>query len=779
MARKIVPVSLLPFRLHNIEDFLTQNHPVYMPGTPAFEDYWHTQLERNIYGLWGHDYNKKTGEGGYRYMPKRLHFYINESVIKQGVRGREITAPPLLRDIDWFLGYDVTVCDGFAGFVDDKLYTGFYPVLKKQLNLELSETEEAMLDEYGDLVRDKYGKLKTFKHPLEILYDTYKDPVGNPLMINQKLNGLVMSTRGCGKSYSAACMLPLHDFVFNGAHTVEDYFSHATTATTVVGSYESKKSDELLSKMMVSMNYLKNEVGAYSYGDRPEDKENGVFWHPYSGSTQVGGVITKSVKTKSGQGTEGVDNKIPHVTWKVDASAGVGHRANVLIEEIGLLKNFDAVHGENTAVQIRDHKMYFTWGMGTGGDVTASRAISTAFYNPSGYDILSHKDKFTGTNKDIASFIPSYLRKNAFKDENGNSDVEKGFRDEMYERDRKKGNSHNYVRYCISYPILPREMFQQIESGYFPAQQIDEALEVIDSEPPKRSVGKFGNYGNTVSWHEDVKGELVPLDSPTADEKAPTLDGAVVIYEHPVQHKPARTLQNPMYIVFYDQVAKKGQTSPSLCVAFVFKTWDIADRHKMQFNIAAEWIGRKATLDENHKIVFDLAAYYDAYIFPETNLEDFERYATQIHKYHWLHPAPGELIDGIVKNSKKYDIGLMIVPGMIPTLRSYLNEVLMTVSRVYETLVGSEYERKEVRMVQEMKTRRGLEELQMYNETDNFDYVSALLLLGAWAKQFLLRPEYTVGNDSVSRAEQEYKDQVLKKRKEAYMPPVVNSAFNY
>ena len=71
MAKKIEPVPILPFKIHNLGDFLQQNHPSYDPESDEYDEYWSAFTEKCILGMWGHDYNAKTDEGGWRYLNLR------------------------------------------------------------------------------------------------------------------------------------------------------------------------------------------------------------------------------------------------------------------------------------------------------------------------------------------------------------------------------------------------------------------------------------------------------------------------------------------------------------------------------------------------------------------------------------------------------------------------------------------------------------------------------------------------------------------------------------
>jgi hypothetical protein len=779
MAKKIEPVEILPFRIHNLGDFIQQNHPMYDPESDEYDEYWASFTEKCILGMWGHDYDAKNDLGGWRFLPGNMFFYVNGTIIKmQDVGKPEITSPPKLRDVEWYMGYNLNVCDGFAGFTEDDQYTGFWPVYKLEKDIPLSETDRILMDVYAEKVRNRKGELKKFLHPRDILYKTYDEPMGDAMYINQKLNMILLTTRGTGKSFGINGMFTTHRFVFNGARTVEDFLQQQTSSTVVVSSYDSKKSEDMLKKFSANWSHIKNSLGAYDYGGG--DNANGAFFFPTAGSLDLSNVFTKTIKSKSGQGTEGVATQIAHVSYFNNPSAAVGHRGDIVVEEAGLMKNFTRAHGENEAVQKRDTKAFFTVYLGTGGDVQAIREIQSAFYNPDRYDVLSFPDAFSGGARPIGQFIPAYYANNLFKDENGNTDIKKAFDDQMYERDRRRGTDA-YSTYCISYPIVPKEMFRSAESSYFPTALAEDRLAYLEENDARKSfsIGNLeyvGRSKESVLWREDLDRRLKPIIRLGDEDVVEDKSGAFVIFEHPVSELPERRVDTPQYITLYDPVHKDGDGS-SLVYSCTFKFWDFNNPNRKQMTIVAEWVGREKTLDMNHERVFKQAAYYNSMILFEESITDFKRYATQTNRYHWLQPRPGVVLDGLIKDSKAYDVGVQVVPGMKRYLIQYLAELLDTTAFVEEYIKGNEFVRTERKVVELLDSFRALDEILFYNEDDNFDCISALFLLGLWVKDQVLKPVDYGGDSSVRRAEDAFREEML--NRVGKIAPIKHTAFTY
>lgn len=756
-AGKDKPVDIMPFRIYNRDAFLFQEHPPLIPHTPEYSSYWLEQLKRSIEGFWGLD--KKDGNGGWRFMPGNLYSYISFGEVLQQKPGEpEVKAPPLLRDIEWLVFYALTTCDGFSGFEDDTEYTSFKIVDKIEKGLRLSHIEKKDLEE--DLYHDQLyhnGKLKKYIDPREYLYKTHDKPLGKPHFNNPCTNLMWLSSRGVGKSLVMGGEIN-GCFTFHGCRSVYEYLEGKQSTTIVVGSANSTKSDELLEKFSSLNDRLRSDIGSYRSDNISMP---GAFWQPSAGSLKLGNTFTKRIKLEGGKGYAGRDTKIVHVSFKANASAGVGYRARrIVCEEVGLLSNFHAVHGENNGSQMRNTKIGFSIYIGTGGDIEKIKEVREAFNNPAAFDILEYQDIFNNNGKNIGLFIPCYYGKNAYKDENGNTQLQEAWEDEIEVRNEiRKKSSKSYQKHIISFPMYPQEMFMQDTEGVFPTELIEERIHEIENSDlvSKYSVGKltYANQTNSLCrWDEDTRGTLKPYlrFSDINDKNRENRNGAIVIFEHPVKNKPERNSPVPLYIAIYDPVESddsKDSTAESLCCVTVFKCYDLDNPDGIQYNIVAEWIGRHEMLDHNHEMAFRLAAYYNCKILPETNKSDIIRYARMTNRYHWLEYRPGLAIDGKHNSKKEYEVGFKCLAGMIPKLLLDLNDLLRTeTGDSEEKLIDNELIVINKPMVKGMMSMMALEQLLYYNRDDNFDYVSALFGVALWARQREMKPlKYSVINE--------------------------------
>lgn len=736
------PVDVIPFKLRNIGDFLPDaEYPILHPKSMAYSEYWKKRTEECIYGIWGDDSQIINGEkvGGYRWLPGNIVFYTHHTPIETEIEGQKNKglALPLLRDVEWLVGYDLATCDGFSGFSDDRDRTCFRPIQKIERGEPLTNGEKILIDRYSDHLFTKRGVYKKYVDSRLLMYETQYEPLGNPLWFNESLNYMLLSTRRLGKSYLVINGVAVYEFTFNGARTLNEFFDQSTKTTTVVGSGNSDKTKEFFAKWQTSYDYLRTDVGSYNDG---KINETGAWWWKYEGSVRKENeYLTNSVKIQGRTGYDGPGSRMWHVTYGRSASKGAGFSLNnAIIEEVGLTENVEDIHGENTPAQKSDYKFGKSIYIGTGGDFDVIEGSKKMFYNPGVFDLLPCDNLFSPGGKPTARFIPATYSQNQFRDENGNQDIQKAFEDIMVERKKKEeSDTRQYLRHKASYPLSPDEIFVKYDGNSFPISNLESRLNALKSGAIPYSIGNIAYYdilNEDAYWIEDFsKRPLMDIDDLSDDNI--NKEGAIVQYEAPNKDRPKRKYndRNPMYLLFVEPV--RNDTGSSFVYSYVWKFNDFANPDRMQNNIVCEWFGRyDNNNDDNIRRTFAMAAYYDCNIYTEINNDNIKGMARRIKKYDWLQPNLG-YIDGLEsQNKKEYDIGFYVAPNMIPSLERLTNEWLRKVISVSEEIKGGEYLRKEVIMADTINSSMLCSQLISYNRSGNFDAYDGIRLLAIWEK---------------------------------------------
>ena len=742
------PVKMFP-TLYRIKDFLVKEHPIQHPDTGTYKKYWLDQERKCIEGLWGDD--SSAGNGGWRYMPGCLYYYVNFCEIADEDDSGNTVANirPLLRDVEWMFAYAWTAARGFSGFEEDEHYTCSRLVekIEKEGENSLSKKNLRKLKRVKVNITKKDGSYKTYIDPVEYLYRTHSSKKGRALFNNDASNLFWLGSRGTGKSYSASNMVIGHEFNFFGKKYLDKSYLESPAGVEIfVGSALGSKSSDLLKKFLHTQEILKKKYGAWGTNDG--------FIPGYFSLNTAGSLTPNNSKSpyrhefkhnKNGVWLlGGTGTKIQHgVYTSENPQAAVGTRPTVMvIEEVGLLTNLLETHASNETCMIRRNKFGSALYIGTGGNIEKIVEPRIIFEDPTAYNCLPFVDAWENRIKPIGFFMPSYYVDNDFKNDLGNTDLEAAFDHEMYERKRREGSANSFALdgYIMARPIIPSEMFLSRDAKIFPVSMIRKReAEVITKDlfKSRASIGELkwsDKEHKTVRWEEDVDRKLKPIVEMNID-KYLDITGAVIIYEHPEENIPNPTYYKSLYKTVYDPV-KDDNGGTSLASILVYKGYPALGWNKGLTNtIVAEYIGRYDDVEKIHDIVLKLAAYFNSKVMPETNIPDFVRYCKRKNKYQILQLSPYEAISKAIKNpGKKYDVGVQITSKSLivhceQLIRTWILEEWGSDPEDPKTTIDTFY------------SPRLLQEFIHYDRVGNFDHISSLRVLALWLSQ---EHDYTV-----------------------------------
>lgn len=729
--------------LHSIDDFVSNNHPVLHPDSRAYEKYWEEQEKYCVEGKWGEDKNKETDEGGWRYMPANLYFYINMWKIlhlDKKNKSRKIISP-YLRDVEWLLSYGWLTARGFSGFEDDDEVTCNRLVVNYDPEGPIILPKECYNSE---------GELKRYVEARKYLYQTHEKPLGRALYQNDAKNFFVLGARGFGKSFYCSGAVMAHEFLFDGHKRFdEEYLFDPNNVEIFLGSALSDKSSQMVSMFRMGMREL---PGNYGEGDD---------YMPSPLYKNCSGVLTPNNKQnpyrhyyKERQGGDWVDrgslSALYHGIYTTEnPQAAVGGRYTVMvIEEVGLLPNVLSVHGANETCQTEGtDKFGSSFYIGTGGNMEKIIESKLIFNDPESYGFLGYSDVFENRSKPIGFFMPAYYALNQYKDDKGNTDVEKAFEYLEQTRDKKRAASTSTAinEEMMARPIVPSEMFLSKEGTVFPVDLLRERLAKVESEDlwkARASVGTLEYDKNgAVYWEEDItRRHSFPITRLNLDDLQGDIGGSVVIYEHPPANVPGPTYNKSLYKVVYDPV-KDDNGGTSLAAIIVHKGFaDTAWEDGLQDAIVAEYIGRLDKVNDIHEIAIKLAHYFNAKVLVENNIPDFIRYCQMQQKWHLLQTSPYLAMSKALKNvGRKYEVGVTMSNRLNTHCEQLLRQWLL---EEWSTSDGVKTN------VDKLYSTRIMEEMLNYNREMNFDAISALKLLALWLSQ----------ETEVPIKENEYKD---------------------
>jgi len=729
----IIETSYIFPKIYDNTPFI-KHHPVLHPHSTAYAEYWTKELEEFILGLWREE---QTPEGiRWRYMNPQLNYFANYHTLTIQDGKQRIKSRPSLLDINWTILNCWFICRGFSGFDGDEEYTSNWTVKLKEdklVNPNLPDISLKFLNNLTDNCYKQDGTLKKYIDPLEYLNGTHEVNLGNPLYENNSLNLFLLGSRSGGKSFMASALME-HEWLSDGAKTVDDYLSGNNKVEIFCGSASSGKSSYLLDKFSNSLKNLPGEYFDREYFPSP-------FSRTFSGTLKVGNSKNPfrfEYEKKIGNSTvkEGTGSLLIHETYKDNKQAAVGGRYNVLVvEEVGLEDKILTVHGANESTQdMGAGKFGSSFYLGTGGDMEKVIESEIIFRDPEAYDFLGFKDIYEGRGA-IGFFLPAIYTNLAYKDENGNTDVDTALKYEMERREEKKqaNNTSAYDEYIMSRPIKPSEMFLSKTGNKFPIVMLREQQASNDRYQFKKHLRTLGHLVEDPDFITGVKFkpnfDLRPIDRFPHDSKS-DLKSAWEFYEHP----PAGIIPPNLFRIVYDPIRDEGGGT-SLAAIYVYKSNNTLDNNGNE--IVAWWVGRYDMPEEIHLNCVLAAKYFNAQVMFENNIIDFKNYCMRTGNYHILASTPKQIIEKAIKDpTLKYDVGIpMTNPLKQYALRLAQQWLLEEKKKYVEELEDGTKREIVVRNLNTLKDDLLLEELIQFNDKGNFDRVSAFLLLMLWIEQ--------------------------------------------
>jgi hypothetical protein len=274
-------------------------------------------------------------------------------------------------------------------------------------------------------------------------------------------------------------------------------------------------------------------------------------------------------------------------------------------------------------------------------------------------------------------------------------------------------------------PLEPDELLRTSGSSLLPkSEAAKQRIDLIDYEIYARRamIGTLSYDTNElygVSFEKDLTGLKRPIIDWDSDEEKVDKKGAFVMYEQPPDFIPEN-----LYHVIYDPAKFTGD-GESLHSIIVYKHFYVGRDKSLEDCIVAEWIGRLDKLDDNYEMVIKIAKFFNARIFPETNVPGFVYWCDTKNFSNMLTPSADYLEKEINPNTKgnRHRVGFDMSnkrkkQWCIKKAANWLLE-----PKVYDPVTGVTI----ARNIDRLFSLRMLSEIIAYNLDDNFDHISTLL----------------------------------------------------
>lgn len=496
----------------------------------------------------------------------------------------------------------------------------------------------------------------------------------------------------------------------NGA-VCSNIYNTTRNAQIVIGAFEKKFLYPKGTMGMASdyLNFLNEHTGwakSRDYVDKIDHKRASFEYH------QNGVKIEKGYKSE-----------IFALTFKDNPDAARGKDAKiVLLEEAGAFPNlkeaYNAIYPALTAGTFLTGQILI---FGTGGDMESGTVdYADMFYNPIAYRLMPFMNIWdeNADNTVCGFFHPVYMNMEGFYDEQGNSDIEGAteYENERRQRIIEIASSSTVIQGHIQeFPLRPSEAFLTVSTNNFPVVELRNRLNVVTAQKTYLKKGTpviLQREDGKIKAKPDLTGKLEPLFHYVPKTK--NLNGAVVIYEYPVDNPP-----KGLYKIGYDPVRQDQGTSLNSIIVYKGDS-DFSFKNNI---IVAEYVGRPQEADDVNRIASMLGELYNAEIMYENEVTHVKNYFRRTKRLNQLALQPDTVISKNVKNSRVARVyGCHMNDQLKDGGEKYIKDWLLTV-RDYDENGNA------ILNLDTIDSPGLLEELILYNRKGNFDRVMSFMMV--------------------------------------------------
>jgi hypothetical protein len=497
-------------------------------------------------------------------------------------------------------------------------------------------------------------------------------------------------------------------FSYKTAAIIANKYNTERGALSLIGAFDKKYlyPDGVMTKAVDYLNFLNENTGWTKKRDFINKQDHARASYKYT--SPDGAVLEKGYKSQ-----------IIASSFKDNPDAGRGKDASlILLEEAGTMSNLKSTY---FALKPTVEEGVFTTGLiicqGTGGDMEGGTIdFEDMFNDPETYGFMAFENIWdeAGNNKYCGFFFPDNQNKTGFIDDDGNSLLEKAKDHELAVREEIRRTAKDKKAldlHIVESALSPKEAFLRIKGNIFPGADLQRQLSRLELEQDERNywIGNLLLSENHpyVEWKPNKN--LSPImDFPT--KRGQDATGCVVLYEPPFEIEGQ--VPEYMYIAATDPYNQDEAGTGSLGSTFVY--------NRLTKRIVAEYSARPETGREYYEIVRRMLVYYNAQCMYENNVKGMFDYFEFKNCLYLLADEP-QIIHDVVKDSH---VSRKKGMHMTKELKTYGENLIKTwlIEPVDDT-------NPDFINLHKLRSQPLIKELIAYNQDDNFDRASAMMML--------------------------------------------------
>ena len=705
-------------------------------GTPDWQDYWETQLDRCING-----YSVFEEDGTEHKITGHHYFYLNFTQIQivleneddESSVAEKITQNPDFWDGDYDYFWSLEIARN--GLFTKNTQVPSSPEEKKEWNALQKQIRILKKELKGNTKNNKeYQELKKKRDKISIrVLDRLKLRIKPHLdYLDGGYHMIVGKSRRKGYSYK------------DGAICANVYNTQRS-AQIIIGAFEKKFLYPKGTMGMASdyLNFLNEHTGWAKSRDYVDKVD-----HKRASYTEKRNGITIE---------KGYQSEIFALTFKDNPDAARGKDGKIfLLEEAGAFPNLK--DSFNAIVPALGAGRFITGQIiifGTGGDMESGTIdYADMFYNPIAYRIMPFMNIWdeNSENTTCGFFHPVTWNMEGFYDEQGNSDIEGATEFELDRRREKMEAASSSViveKHMQEFPFSPSEAFLTVSTNNFPVVELRNQLNKVRAEHLQTIKGTpvyLERKEGRVVARPDLEGKLKPIYNYKV--KQDDISGCPIIYEYPVNNAP-----KGLYKIGFDPYQQ--DEGSSLAAIYVYKS--IHSGTYSKDIIVAEYVGRPQEADDVSRIASMLADLYNAEIMHENEVSHVKNYFRRIKRLDQLAVQPDAVISKNVKASKVARVyGMHMNEQLKDAGEKYIKDWLLQV-RDYDENGNA------ILNLETIYSIGLLEELILYNRKGNFDRVMAFMQVMFQCQEEELGKDYSTSENKKVKSVMAALDKMFKR----------------
>lgn len=705
-------------------------------GTPDWQDYWETQLDRCIKG-----YSVFEEDGTEHKITGHHYFYLNFTQIQivleneddESAVAEKITQNPDFWDGDYDYFWSLEIARN--GLFTKNTQVPSTPeekrewnTLQKQIRVLKKELKNNTKNnkEYQELKNKRDEISKTVLNRLGLKVKPHLD------YLDGGYHMIVGKSRRKGYSYK------------DGAICANVYNTQRS-AQIIIGAFEKKFLYPKGTMGMASdyLNFLNEHTGwakSRDYVDKVDHKRA-------SYAEKRNGITIE----------KGYMSEIFALTFKDNPDAARGKDGKIfLLEEAGAFPNLK--DSFNAIVPALGAGRFITGQIiifGTGGDMESGTVdYADMFYNPIAYRLMPFMNIWdeNSENTTCGFFHPVTWNMEGYYDDQGNSDIEAATEFELDRRREKMEAASSSViveKHMQEFPFSPSEAFLTVSTNNFPVVELRNQLNKVRAEHLQTTKGTavyLERKDGKVIARPDLEGKLQPIYNYKV--KQDDISGCPVIYEYPVDNPP-----KGLYKIGFDPYQQ--DEGSSLAAIYVYKSIHSGTYSKNI--IVAEYVGRPQEADDVSRIASMLADLYNAEIMHENEVSHVKNYFRRIKRLDQLAVQPDAVISKNVKASKVARVyGMHMNEQLKDAGEKYIKDWLLQV-RDYDENGNA------ILNLETIYSIGLLEELILYNRKGNFDRVMAFMQVMFQCQEEELGKDYSTSENKKVKSVMAALDRMFKR----------------